>query len=206
MPRYWFMDYDREAMEVYGHDEQNWNLYGFPFTMDGDHVVIDFDAGKRKKIAVVDYDEGAQGNALARVFAQAQEKYTANDTQWAEKYQAAEDKAASMEGELNTLRQFKAETEEAQTQVERNEIFAKFEDLNGVEAFETLREHSAEYALDTLEEKCYALRGRYGMQAKFSCEPKAPKLPVDGGKRTAKDEPYGGIFAEYGIYPDNQPN
>ena len=57
------------------------------------------------------------------------------------------------------------------------------------------------YTADTLEEKCYAIMGRNGIAAKFSCEPaKAPKLPVDGGtKRTASDEPYGGVFAEYGF-------
>ena len=46
MPRYWFVDYDRDASEVYAEDYENgWNLYGFPYSMDGDHVVIDFKCG-----------------------------------------------------------------------------------------------------------------------------------------------------------------
>lgn len=86
----------------------------------------------------------------------------------------------------------------------RDEVFAQFEDLVGVEAFEALREHGMEYTAEDLEEKCYAIRGRHGMTAKFSLEPKAPKLVVE--KTGISPEPYGGIFAEYGITSGNQPN
>lgn len=204
MSHYWFVDYDAETAEVYCDDTTDWNLYGFSYSMNGDNVVIDFASKKRMKFAIVAFDEGEQSNPMAHVFAAAVEKYTTNDTQWAEKYQAASDTISTMQTELDTLRQFKTETEGAIEKGKRDEVFAQFEDLVGVEAFEKLRENSAQYSIEDLEEKCYALRGRNGTTVKFSHEPKAPKLPVE--KTGVKPEPYGGVFAEYGITSGNQHN
>lgn len=201
---YWFWDYDRDASEVYATDVTDWNLYGFPYSMDGDHVVIDFAEKKRMKLALVPFDEGGQANPISGMFAKIAEKYSANDTQWAEKYQTASDTISSMENELGTLRQFKTDTEDAIAKGERDEVFAQFEDLVGVEAFEALREHCTEYSVEDLEEKCYAIRGRNGIAAKFSYEPKAPKLPIE--KSSVTLEPYGGVFTEYGITPVAQHN
>lgn len=201
---YWFWDYDRDASEVYATDVTDWNLYGFPYSMDGDHVVIDFAEKKRMKLALVPFDEGGQANPISGMFAKIAEKYSANDTQWAEKYQTASDTILSMENELGTLRQFKTDTEDAIAKGERDEVFAQFEDLVGVEAFEALREHCTEYTVEDLEEKCYAIRGRNGIAAKFSYEPKAPKLPIE--KSSVTPEPYGGVFTEYGITPVAQHN
>lgn len=33
--------------------------------------------------------------------------------------------------------------------------------------------------MDALEEKCYAIRGRRGVQAKMNFSQKAPKLPIE---------------------------
>ena len=201
---YWFWDYDRDASEVYATDVTDWNLYGFPYSMDGDHVVIDFAGKKRMKLSLVPFDEGGQTDPISGMFAKITEKYSANDTQWAEKYQTASDTISSMENELGTLRQFKTDTEDAAAKGEREKVFAQFEDLVGVEAFENLREHCTEYAVDVLEEKCYAIRGRNGTAAKFSVEPKSPKLVVE--KTSVTPEPYGGVFTEYGIASRNQHN
>lgn len=201
---YWFWDYDRDASEVYATDVTDWNLYGFPYSMDGDHVIIDFAGKKRMKLALVPFDEGSQADPISGMFAKVTEKYTANDTQWAEKYQAASDTISSMENELGTLRQFKTDTENAIAKGERDEVFAQFEDLVGVEAFENLREHCMDYTADVLEEKCYAIRGRSGVATKFSYEPKAPKLPIQRAEPT--QEPYGGAFAEYGFSKPSQHN
>ena len=204
MTRYWYVDYDNEASEVYCYDTEDWKLYGFTYSMDGDNVTINFAEKKRKKFSIVDFDEGEQTAAFAAVFAAVTEKFNESNTQWEQKYQTASDTITSMESELGTLRQFKTETEDAIAKGERDEVFAQFEDLVGVEAFENLREHSSEYSVEDLEEKCYAIRGRNGSVAKFSYEPKAPKLPVE--KTNVTPEPYGGVFAEYGITPGNQHN
>ena len=203
--RYWFWDYDREISEVYATDATDWNLYGFPYSMDGDHVVVDFAGKKRMKLSLVPFDEGSQSSPISGMFAKVVEKYTANDTQWAEKYQTASDTISSMETELGSLRQFKTDIEGAKAKGERDEVFAQFEDLVGVEAFENLKEHSMEYSKEDLEEKCYAIRGRNSaVTAKFSLEQKTPKLPVE--KKSVEPEPYGGVFTEYGIIPVSQHN
>lgn len=202
---YWFWDYDRDASEVYATDTTDWNLYGFTYSMDGDHVVINFDSKKRMKISLVPFDEGSQPDPIGKMFAKVVEKYTANDTQWVEKYQTASDTITSMENELGALRQFKTDTEGAQAKGERDKVFAQFEDLIGVEAFEKLREDCMNYSTEDLEEKCYAIRGRNRIvSAKFSYEPRTPKLPIERNGNTP--EPYGGVFAEYGIVPATQHN
>ena len=115
----------------------------------------------------------------------------------AEKYQQALETIQSMEAVMESLKQFKAETEAAAAKAERDNVFSKFEDLSGIEAFETLRENAAEYSAEVLEEKCYAIRGKIAVHAKFSLENKAPKIVVE--KTEISHEPYGGIFAKYGI-------
>ncbi len=204
--RYWLWDYDRDVSEVYATDATDWNLYGFPYSMDGDHVVIDFANKRRVKLAIAPFDEGSRAGSLNGMFTKIIEKYAANDSQWAEKYQTASDTISSMESELDALRQFKADTESAVIQNEREKVFAQFEDLAGIEAFETLRENCANYSKEDLEEKCYAIRGRNGMTAKFSTEPKVPKLPIEPKDTIPDDEPYGGVFAEYGFSVGNHHN
>lgn len=194
--RYWFVDYDRDTQEVYCWDSNDWLLYGFEYEIDGDSVTIKHECKKRKKFAIVDFDEGEQPSPFAQVFAMMESKIQSN-TEWEAKYQTASDTIASMNTELGELRQFKTDTETAIAKGERDDVFARFEDLVGVEAFETLREDSMKYDLDTLEEKCFAIRGRNSV-AKFSNEQtKTPKLKVE--KTDTTNEPYGGIFAKYGI-------
>lgn len=201
MPRYWYVDYDQSASEVYAQDYENgWNLYGFPYSMNGDHVVIDFESKKRKKYSIVDFDEGEQVVPTSKLFELVTKRFSEVNTEWEEKFQKVTEEATANKEELATLRKFKADTETAGEQEKRKEVFAQFEDLNGVEAFESLREHCLEFDLETLEEKCFAIRGRVGNPVKFSHEPKAPKLPIE--KNGFMSEPYGGVFAEYGITPN----
>lgn len=196
MTRYHYVDHDHEALQVYCYDAEDWKLYGFVYSMNGDNVVIDFESKKRMKFAIVDFDEGEQSAPFASIFEEVTKQYTANDTQWSEKYQTASDTITSMNEELGSLRQFKTDTEEAAKAVAREEVFAQFEDLVGVEEFDALREHCAEYELDALEEKCYAIRGRKGTTAKFTAESKPTKLKVVHDNR-GEDEPYGGLFIRY---------
>lgn len=200
MTRYHYVDHDHEAMQVYCYDAEDWNLYGFAYSMNGDNVVIDFESKKRMKFAIVDFDEGEQIAPFAGIFEEVAKQYTANDTQWSEKYQTASNTITSMTEELGSLRQFKTDAEETAKAAAREEVFAQFEELVGVEEFDTLRENCAEYELDALEEKCYAIRGRRGVTAKFAQESTITKLKVD--KTHPANEPYGGLFVRYG-YTDN---
>jgi hypothetical protein len=100
-----------------------------------------------------------------------------------------------MNNELGSLRQFKADTEAAAAEVAREEIFAQFEDLAGVEEFEALRENCAEFEIEALEEKCYAIRGRNSNVAKFTKKQDAPRLKVE--RAEPEDRVYGGLFEKY---------
>ena len=194
--RYWYVDCDFDANEVYCWATNDWLLYGFTYSIDGDSIAIDYDSKKRKKYVIADFEEGEQPSPFAPVFELMEEKLHDN-AEWEAKYQTASDTITSMETELGELRQFKTDTETAIAKGERDEVFARFEDLVGVEAFETLREHSMEYDTETLEEKCYAIRGKNGTAAKFALEHKAPKIKIE--KSDDSHEPYGGLFAKYGI-------
>lgn len=195
MPRYQYVDHDQDSMMVYCYDAEDWNLYGFPYSMNGDNVVIDFACKKRKKFEIVDFDDGEQVSPFAEIFAEMANQYNTNDAKWSEKYTEASNTIASMENELVTLRQFKSDADEAALTVARDEIFAQFEDLTGIEEFDALREHCSEYELDVLEEKCFAIRGRKGTLAKFTYEPKSHKLKID--KTSHEEEPYGGLFERF---------
>lgn len=198
--RYWFVDCDFEASEVYCWDTEDWLLYGFTYSTNGDSIVIDYESKKRKKYEIADFDEGEQASPFAQVFSEMEQKLHDN-TELEAKYQSASDTIKSMETELGELRQFKTDTENAIQKNKRDEVFARFEDLIGDEAFEALRENCAEYDLETLEEKCFAIRGRKGTPAKFAHEPKAPKIIVDRTDMTAETEAdtYGGVFEQFGF-------
>lgn len=199
MCRYWYMDYDGEASEVYCYDQEDWKLYGFNYSMNGDHVVVDFESKKRKKMSIVDFDEGEQRSVFAEVYSTIVAQHSENETRWNERYQEASETITSMENELNELRQYKANAENAAAKQARDEVLGKFEEeLTGIEAFEQLRENCEQYSVEDLEEKCFAIRGR-NQTAKFSMtETKPPKLLVEHGE-PGEPEPYGGVFVKYNI-------
>ena len=208
--RYFFVDCDFDAMEVYCWDRTDWLLYGFSYKTNGDSIEIDFENKKRKKYVIVDFDEGEQVSPIAQVFEQMEQVITdkfAASAEFEAKYQNASETITSMEAELEELRKFKADTETAAMEEARKseiaEVFAKFEDLVGVEAFENLKTDCdadcMNFELDALEEKCYAIRGRRGIQTKMNFSQKAPKLPIETPENNKADQPYGGLFEEYGF-------
>lgn len=204
---YWFWDYDRDLSEVYATDTCDWNLYGFGFSMDGDRVVIDFASKKRMKLAVEPFNEGSADSPYREMFNAVLEKSVAAktselqskfDTEKAElegKYQAAFGTIEQMNTELNELRQYKQQKLSDERDAAEGAVFAMFPDLNGIEAFEKLRENCAEMSIEDIEDKCFAIRGRNASNQTFSAQKqKTPRLPIEKG---AADEPYGGLFVEF---------
>lgn len=193
--RYWYVNSDFELNEVYCIDANDWLLYGFSYALNGDAVEIDFNSKKRMKYAIVPFDEGEQLSPLSEVFSIIEAKLR-DCASWESKYHEASNQISTMEAEVNELRQFKATIDANQAREQRDAIFEKFSELNGVEAFEALRENAAEYDLDTLEEKCYAIRGRNMPVAKFSLENKSSKLVVSHTNNN-QNEPYGELFKKF---------
>lgn len=206
--RYWFWDYDKELSEVYAYDVTDWNLYGCSYSMDGDHVVIDFDSKKRMKLTVAPFDEGSMTSPLQTIFSNAlqksvaakevemQSKFDSEKTDLEAKYQNAEATITQMNAELDELRQFKQQRLEDERAADESAVFERFQDLNGIEAFEALRGNCSELSIDEIEDKCFAIRGRHASVQTFSAQkPKATRLPVE--KTGSADEPYGGLFQEF---------
>lgn len=196
IPEYWIVDMDIEAKEVYCIDECDHLLYGFSFSIDGDVVIIDFESKKRKKYEIVDFEgveeQPAPIDPMIALMSEEIKKYQDVEA----KYTESENTIKSMQTELDELREFKRSTESAILEAEREEIFSNFEDLVGVEAFEALRNDCDKLDLETIEEKCFAIRGRQGSVQKFSTKEQKTKLPVERTTEVS-NEPYGGLFEKY---------
>ena len=194
-PRYWYIDCDFEKSEVYAHDIEDWLVYGFAYTKDGDAINIDYDSKKRMKYAIVDFDEGELASPIAPVFDHIK-KAIDDNSEWEDKYNKASETIESMEAELKDLKEFKANAEAAEAQAKREAVFEQFNDLEGIEAFDNLRENCSDMDEETLKKECFAIRGEYGMKLNFAAEPqKAPKIKVDASDAPI-DEPYGGVVEE----------
>lgn len=114
------------------------------------------------------------------------------------KVQCSEKAVGELNTEVDTLRQFKKDTEDAKDAADRAGLFERFSDLAGIEEFVALQENNSEYTIEQLEEKCFSIRGKNVSVAKFSVEQKPAKLKVD--RRNPEDksnEPYGGLFMRY---------
>lgn len=198
--KYCMVDYDAEQFSVYAWDTEDWLLYGFTYVLDGDAIKIDFDSKKRKKFDITDFEEGEQPDDEAVVpiqslFNEMEEKLTDNADMEA-KYQTASDTIASMEEELGELRQFKAEADAMAMKAKRDEVFAEFTDLDGIEEFEALKASAETFDVEILEEKCFAIRGRHveKPEQKFS---RYSHIRVPVSKDDIPNRPYGGLFEEY---------
>lgn len=182
MRRYGYIDHDIEADEVYVHDFADFKVYGFRYSMNGDRVVVDFESKTRKKITFVDFDMGADDNGYTEMFS------------------AYDCKFVGMAAELEALKAFKLSVDEKEISAKRDAIFANFSDLSEEQSFIDLKENCADYSLEELEEKCFAIRGRTQTR-NFSRENASGtiRVPVEQHKQFAPDEPYNGLFHEFGL-------
>ena len=202
MPRYSYCDCDASVPEVYAWDCADGLLYGFPFTVNGDAVAIDFSCKTRKKFTIVDFNDGdVQGSPVEEIFSAANESMK-NCADIEAKYSKATEKIEAMETELNELRKFKKDVVEAEEAEKRNEVFSKFSNLDGIDEYEKLKDDCMKFDLAALEEKCYAILGKNASMLKFSKEDlkpryKAPDTTFDDVDSHDDDKPYGGIVEKY---------
>lgn len=191
-PRYSYVDCNKETNEVYAFDMNDWTLYGFKYTINGDAVSIDFDSKSRKKFEIVDFI----GDEAASQFSQIAEVFTKAEIKIKESTEALA-KFSSLEAEVEELRKFKADVENTANANAREEVISRFSMLNGNEMFDALIASADEHTPEDLEEKCYAILGRVNV-GKFSLknEAKAPKLVIDK-QPEQESAPYGGIVEKY---------
>lgn len=86
-------------------------------------------------------------------------------------------------------------------EAQANEVFADFLDLEGVEEFESLKNDMSSFDnLETLKEKCFAIRGKQVVVNKKDKD----GLVKFGRQQVKHTDVYGGIFEEYGIKPKEE--
>lgn len=217
--RYCFYDYDLEAREVYVFDRTDWKMYGFEFTFNGDNIQINTESKKKKKIAIVDFDEGTEDNSVAFSFANdiAKETESAITAKY-EAEKAESDKAHSdeivqitsekdtviselttqneeLKQDVATLQAYKDDIEAKFELDEKNSVFEKWEELlSGNEEYTGLREHIGEFTADEIEIKCKCIYA--DKTAKFTVKkPKSVRISAPSPKI---DDGYGGILTANG--------
>ena len=175
-PRYESVDIqDGEVIVVDRKD--NYRHYGFPFTVNGDKPVIDFNSGVRKKIQYVNYEEGAVstpngafdfGSYIEQLEKAAYEKIMEANKNLAEMETAketAETNYSSIKNDYDEIKPkydeyVKAEVEREQAEIEtqKNEMFSQFEKSLGEHPdFVSLKENKADFSVDEIEAKCSIL-------------------------------------------------
>lgn len=204
MSKYMYVDYDTSLSEVYCYDCEDWKLYGFTYSMNGDNVVIDFDGKKRKKFSIVDFDEGSADFDYKYAFESFGKTITAfKDAELSrfktdsdEKYNKASQTIDSLKSEIDSLKEYQKSKMDEERKDAEDELFARFAELNGIEAFETLRSDCSEMTLEAIENKCYEIKGRNATTANFSiAKPRSTRIVVE--KNKFEDEPYGGLFVQF---------
>ena len=115
-----------------------------------------------------------------------------------EKYSAAEKEIGDLKEELSALKQFRADKLAEERHAAEEAVFARFPELEGVEAFDALRADCSELSLEALENKCFEIKGRNAALSFSAPKAKPTRVPASDGKKDgAEAEPYGGLFVKY---------
>lgn len=202
---YWLMDFDDTYAFVekanysydgdYHSDYSHWRI---PYTYAEDTQTAAF-SGEAEAITCEWLTAEQKAQLEAQTKAQFEEQINQIEAEKAE----VTEKFEALETEAKELRTFKADTLAEQRRVAEEALFAKFDDkLSNVEGYAELKEHSAEFALEVLEEKCNALFGKFAL-ANVKEEPQEPKkaefsktsTDLSGSDMGDEDKiPYGGLM------------
>lgn len=205
--KYGYVDYDCDAAEVYCYDYEDWNLYGFKYTLDGDNVVIDWESKKRKKFSIVDFEEGSTAMNYQRAFSQRENavaQFKDNMISEMKNEHDAQCRAITAQlqdanNEIDELKQFKSQRLDAERATSVASLFTNFAELDGIEAFEDLRNNCSDMTLEAIESKCYEIRGRNPSATFSSTKPKSVRIATDSvNQKSEETEPYNGLFRKYG--------
>ena len=100
----------------------------------------------------------------------------------------------NLQSELNTLREYQRSKFKEERQHAESKLFAKFSELDGIEAFEALRADCSDMTLEDIENKCFEIKGRNTTVNFSNAKPKSTRIAVE---KKHEDEPYGGLFIQY---------
>jgi hypothetical protein len=112
-------------------------------------------------------------------------------------YMILKDNYSKLEEEVGSLREFKQNKLTEERKEAESELFESFSSELTEDEMKELKETSADFSLEDLEGKLYALVGK--KKATFSKQPKKEKKPVKIEFEEKKEEftPYGGLLDKY---------
>lgn len=194
---YFYEEHDPDINTVYFICADDWKLYGATYTKDGDNYTIDFENKSRKKYAIVDYVEGEPEPLAMSTVGEFVNTLLKDSESVNASLDSANSKMSEMSNELESLKEFKADVEAKELASKRNKIFEKFSDLSEVDEFVSLQESVENYGLEELEEKCYALRGKYGTFSLSNTNEHAGLPRIKASVEVSERMPYGGIVEHY---------
>lgn len=194
VPRYWMNDVQGD--EVIVMDCTTYKLMGIPYSMNGDNVVLDMEATKRKKVTFEDWDEGEVLSGVTAAFTELNTKMVELNKE----FQAATAEINEMKPKLEAYQKAEAEAVAAADKAKRDELFSIMDEKLGAnEEYAALKENK-EISYADLEVKCYALVGR--QSAEFSYVPNkntkgTVRFGVGGTQNGSDNAVYGGLMEHY---------
>lgn len=196
--RYSYVDHKDNIVFAYDRAD-NWKLYGFEFTVNGDKVVINFESKKRKKFEIVDFEDGVstefelfpkdaivyavdvKEKELIKQF-NSEKETVVNELQT--KLDTITTEYEKIKPEYERLQKFESDILTAERKEAEEALFEEFKDLDGIQEYEEIKEKISEYELDAFEKECFAIRGK--MNSKFSVknfQKKQGKVKIEFSKK-----------------------
>lgn len=208
-PRFSFIDYMPEQMVVVAYDCKEGILVGFNYQLINENVEVDANSVARYKVEFIpmnlsgDPDDDSQVDVFSKNFTshtQVERKLKVKEDELNKQFQVEKvsaqetlDKAYAdfaklqenysiLESNAKELEQFKLAQIQQEREDAENSLFASFSDELTDDEMSPIKEKKAEFTLEQLEEKLFALAGRKKTKLSFSKSPEKPirfKLPVE---------------------------
>lgn len=173
---------DWDEANVYLYDSETGHLYGCPYQIVDSAVQIDFQCKKRKKMSYVDFDAEVEDTTA---FATMISSIVANT---AASLQQVIDGLNAQVTELQAYKQQKIADER---NVAETALFDSFDaKLSGNAEYATLKENAANYSLDELENRCFAIIGKMNFSKQTM---PVKRIPVEREVEDTVDA-YGGLL------------
>lgn len=200
--RYWLQDVQDDLAVVM--DCQDWKIYSFVFTMDGDNVKVDFASKKRMKVKYEAWDEGSADIGMPALYTEIGNKAK----EQTDKLEAANKQYSELKAEYDEMKPkydayvaAEAAAAKEEESAKREQLFAVMDQkLDGDADYAKLRDNKT-MEFTVLEDACYKLLGKKA--AEFSYVPPKEnkgevnkvRFGVNGTQKTEKR--YGDLFERY---------
>lgn len=209
--KYSYVDHD--DVEAFAYDRQdNWNLYGFTYSTNGDSIVVDFSTKKKKKFKIVDFEDGISTEFELLPKEAVEYEISSKEKELTEQFSTEKEAALneiqikldsitseyeSIKPEVERLQNFEKETLETARNEAEKALFELFPKLSGNKEFENLKKQSHELTLEQLEKEISHIVVKTSDEFKSYSQKREqnPIVKVKNFKRESSDDnPYGDLF------------